>query len=65
MEVIKERRERVRVGKRETRPVTVHYRTIPMLTGEQRENLQGCLALLLITVCIVITGLIEGSTWPA
>lgn len=65
MEVIKERRERVRVGKRETRPVTVHYRTIPMLTDGQRENLQGCLALLLITVCIVITGLIEGSTWPA
>lgn len=65
MEVIKERRERVRVGKRETRPVTVHYRTIPMLTDEQRENLQGCLVLLLITVCIVITGLIEGSTWPA
>lgn len=65
MEVIKERRERVRVGKRETRSVTVHYRTIPMLTDEQRENLQGCLALLLITVCIVITGLIEGSTWPA
>ena len=65
MEVIKERRERVRVGKRETRPVTVHYRTIPMLTDEQRENLQGCLALRLITACIVITGLIEGSTWPA
>lgn len=65
MEVIKERRGRVRVGKRETRPVTVHYRTIPMLTDEQRENLQGCLALLLIAVCIVITGLIEGSTWPA
>lgn len=65
MEVIKERRGRVRVGKRETRPVTVHYRTIPMLTDDQRENLQGCLGLLLITVCIVITGLIEGSTWPA
>lgn len=65
MEVIKERRERVRVGKRETRPVTVHYRTIPMLTDEQRENLQGCIGLLLITACIVITGLIEGSTWPA
>lgn len=65
MEVIKERRERVQVGKRETRPVTVHYRTIPMLTDEQRENLQGCLALLLVAVCIAITGLIEGSTWPA
>ncbi|HIU04346.1 MAG TPA: hypothetical protein IAD14_02610 [Candidatus Coprousia avicola] len=65
MEVIKERRGRVRVGKRETRPVTVHYRTIPMLTDDQRENLQGCLGLLLITACIVITGLIEGSTWPA
>lgn len=65
MEVIKERRGRVRVGKRETRPVTVHYRTIPMLTDEQRANLQGCLGLLLITACIVITGLIEGSTWPA
>lgn len=65
MEVIKERRGRVRVGKRETHPVTVHYRTIPMLTDDQRENLQGCLDLLLITDCIVITGLIEGSTWPA
>lgn len=65
MEVIKERRGRVRVGKRETRPVTVHYRTIPMLTNEQRANLQGCLGLLLIIACIVITGLIEGSTWPA
>ncbi|OUP37938.1 hypothetical protein [Olsenella sp. An188] len=65
MEVIKEKRGRVRVGKRETRPVTVHYRTIPMLTDDQRENLQGCLGLLLITACIVITGLIEGSTWPA
>mgnify|MGYP006934880184 CR=1 FL=1 len=65
MEVIKERRGRVRVGKRETRPVTVHYRTIPMLTDDQRENLQGCLGLLLITACIVVTGLIEGSTWPA
>ena len=65
MEVIKERRGRVRVGKRETRPVTVHYRTIPMLTEEQRENLRGCLGLVLITVCIIITGLIEGSTWPA
>lgn len=65
MEVIKERRGRVRVGKRETRPITVHYRTIPMLTDDQRENLQGCLGLLLITACIVITGLIEGSTWPA
>lgn len=65
MEVIKERRGRVRVGKRETRPVTVHYRTIPMLTDEQRESLKGCLGLILITVCIIITGLIEGSTWPA
>ena len=65
MEVIKEKRGRVRVGKRETRPVTVHYRTIPMLPDDQRENLQGCLGLLLITACIVITGLIEGSTWPA
>lgn len=65
MEVIKERRGRVRVGKRETRPVTVHYRTIPMLTDEQRANLQGYLGLLLIIACIVITGLIEGSTWPA
>lgn len=65
MEIIKERRERVRVGKRETRPVTVHYRTIPMLTDEQRENLQGCFALVLITACIIITGLVEGSTWPA
>lgn len=65
MEVIKERRGRVRVGKRETRPVAVHYRTIPMLTDDQRENLQGCLGLLLITACIAITGLIEGSTWPA
>lgn len=65
MEVIKERRGRVRVGKRETRPVTVHYRTIPMVTDEQRANLQGCLGLLLIIACIVITGLIEGSTWPA
>lgn len=65
MEVIKERRGRVRVGRRETRTVTVHYRTTPMLTDEQRENLRGCLGLVLITVCIIITGLIEGSTWPA
>lgn len=65
MEVIKERRGRVRVGRRETRPVTVHYRTTPMLTDEQRENLRGCLGLVLIIVGIIITGLIEGSTWPA
>lgn len=64
MEVIKERRGRVHAGKHSTRPVTVRYRTVPMLTDGQRENLRGCLYLALIAACVAVTGLVEGSPWP-
>ena len=65
MEVIKGERGRARVAKRATRPVTVRYRTVPMLTDERREELKACLVLALAVVCVVFTGLVEGSTWPA
>ena len=47
MEVIKERRGRVATGRRASRPVTVHYRTVPMLAdGRPRGALEWALVAL-------------------
>lgn len=64
MEVIKERRGRAYAGKHTTRPVTVRYRTVPILSEGRREALEGLAGALVCTACIVVTGIVEGSTWP-
>lgn len=62
--VIKRKRGRVAAGKHRTRPVTVHMRTVHILTEGQRERVREALAGTAIVGCVVLTGLIEGSTWP-
>lgn len=62
--VIKEKEGRVFAGKHRTRPVTVHMRTVPILAEGQRERVREALAGAAIVGCVVLTGLVEGSTWP-
>lgn len=62
--VIKKREGRVAAGKHRTRPVEVHMRPVPILTEGQRERVREALAGAAIVGCVVLTGLIEGSTWP-
>lgn len=64
MEVIKKERGRVAAGKHRTRPVTVHMRTVPILTEGQRERVREALAGAAMIGLVVLTGLVEGSTWP-
>lgn len=61
---VKARRGRVAAGKHRTRPITVHYRTVPMLADGRREALRGYLGIALIAACIAAVGAVEGSTWP-
>lgn len=62
--VIKKREGRVAAGKHRTRPVTVHMRTVPILTDAQRERAREALGCAAIVGCVALTGLVEGSTWP-
>ena len=64
MEVIKEKRGRVAAGKHRTRPVTVHMRTVPILTPEQAERARSAACLAAILAGIALGGRIEASTWP-
>lgn len=64
MEVIKKKRGRVAAGKHRTRPVEVHMRTVPTLTEGQCERVREALAGAVIVGCVVLTGIVEGSTWP-
>lgn len=64
MVVVKEKRGRAAAGKHRTRPVKVHRRTVPMLTEEDRQRLQGVLAFAAICALVLLTGLLEGSAWP-
>lgn len=62
--VVKRKEGRVFAGKHRTRPVEVHMRTVPILTDGQRERVREALAGAAIVGCVVLTGLVEGSTWP-
>lgn len=62
--VIKRKEGRVAAGKHRTRPVEVHMRTVPILADGQRERVREALAGAAIVGCVVLTGLVEGSTWP-
>lgn len=62
--VIKRKEGRVFAGKHQTRPVEVHMRTVPILTEGQRERAREAVAGAAIVGCVVLTGLVEGSTWP-
>lgn len=62
--VIKEKRGRVAAGKHRTRPVTVHMRTVPILSDAQRERARGCAGCAVIAGCVALTGIVEGSPWP-
>ena len=64
MEVIKERRGRAYAGKRGTRPVTVRYRTVPILTQDGAERLRCAACAAAMVACVLATGVVEGSTWP-
>lgn len=62
--VIKRKAGRVAAGKHRTRPVEVHMRTVPILTEGRRERVREALAGAAIVGCVVLTGIVEGSTWP-
>lgn len=62
--VVKRKEGRVFAGKHQTRPVEVHMRTVPILTEGQRERARGCAGCAVIVGCVVLTGIVEGSTWP-
>lgn len=62
--VIKRKAGRVAAGKHRTRPVEVHMRTVPILSDAQRERARECVGCAAVVGCVVLTGLVEGSTWP-
>lgn len=64
MEIVKERRGRVAAGKHRTRPVTVHMRTVTILSDAQRERVRECAGCAVLVGCVVLTGIVEGSPWP-
>lgn len=61
MEVIRERAGRVSAGKHVTRPVTVRYRTVPILAPEWRARLLDAAGYAALAALIVLTGLVEES----
>lgn len=65
MEVVKERGGRVYAGKHQTRPVTVHMRTVPILTEGQRELLAQVIGELTFLGVMALPGIIERAPWPA
>lgn len=65
MEVVKERRGRVYAGKHQTRPVTVHMRTVPILTEERRELLAQVIGGFAFVGVMALSGIIERVPWPA
>lgn len=65
MEIVKERRGRVYAGKHQTRPVTVHMRTVPILTEERREQLAQAAGGLAFLGAMALPGIIERAPWPA
>lgn len=62
--VVKRKEGRVFAGKHQTRPVEVHMRTVPILTEGQRERAREAVAGAAMIGLVVLTGLVEGSTWP-
>lgn len=62
--VVKRKAGRVAAGKHRTRPVEVHMRTVPILTEGQRERAREAVAGAAMIGLVMLTGLIEGSTWP-
>lgn len=65
MEIVKERRGRVYAGKHQTRPVTVHMRTVPILTEERRELLAQVIGGFAFVGVMALPGIIERAPWPA
>lgn len=56
---------RVYAGKHQTRPVTVHMRTVPILTEGQREQLAQVIGGLAFVGVMALPGIIERAPWPA
>lgn len=65
MEIVKERGGRVYADKHQTRPVTVHMRTVPILTEERRELLAQVIGELAFLGVMALPGIIERAPWPA
>ena len=65
MEVIKRKKGRVAAGKHRACPVTVHMRTVPILTEERREQLAQAAGGLAFLGAMALPGIIERAPWPA
>ena len=65
MEIVKERGGRVYAGKHQTRPVTVHMRTVPILTEGQRELLAQVIGGLAFLGVMALPGISARAPWPA
>lgn len=64
MEVVVQKRGRAYAARGGVRPVTVHMRTVPALTEEQRERVRTAAGSAALFALMLLGGLIEGSTWP-
>lgn len=64
MEVIEKGAGRADACQRVARPVSVRRRTVPILTQRQRETLQGAALAAAWAALMLLTGFLEGSTWP-
>lgn len=65
MEIVKERGGRFYADKHQTRPVTVHMRTVPILTEERRELLAQVIGGFAFVGVMALPGIIERAPWPA
>lgn len=64
MEVIEKGTGRADACQRNARPVQVRSRTVHILAQRRREALRGAALAAAWAALMLLTGFLEGSTWP-